>query len=180
MVRHQRLRHLLVLHVLEERTAHIMAKQTPSLPPLVTTLHGQAQVKLQVSLGTTAQVVQTKQNLVYLVPTQTQAHLPVAQAALGTHTLGIMLRLTAKIASQGTNLGQDTPNAIYHLQASPPCNPVDNRLDSLQDNRQHNRQGNQLEGLLDSLRDNRQGNRQDYRQGSLAGNRQGNRQDNRQ
>ena len=118
MARHRRLRHLLVLHVSEGRTARIVANQIPSLPPLATTLHGQALVKLQVFLVTTAQADQMRQKRVHLERTQTRVHLLVAQAALETRTLEAMRRLAAKNALKGINPGQDTPNAIFHLQAS--------------------------------------------------------------
>ena len=101
---HRRLRHLLVIHVPEGRTVRIVVNQIPSLPPLDTTLHRQARVKLQVFLDTTAQVDQVKRKLVLLEHTQTRVQLLLAQAALGTHTLGIMLRLTAKTALKDINL----------------------------------------------------------------------------
>ena len=75
---HRRQRHLLVLHVLEGRTARIEANQIPSLPPLVTTLHRQARVKLQVCLDTTAQADQVKRKLVLLEHTQTRVQLLLA------------------------------------------------------------------------------------------------------
>ena len=81
---HRRLRHLLVLHALEGLTARIMANQTPSLPPLGTTLRKQAREKLRVCLDTTAQADQMKQKLVLLERSQTRVHLPLAQAALET------------------------------------------------------------------------------------------------
>ena len=101
---HRRLRHLLVIHVPEGRTVRIVVNQIPSLPPLGTTLHRQARVKLQVCLDTTAQADQVKRKLVLLEHTQTRVHLLLAQAALGIHMLGIMLRLTAKTALKGINL----------------------------------------------------------------------------
>ena len=101
---HRRLRHLLVLHVPEGRTARIVANQIPSLRPLDTTLHRQARVKPQVCLDTIAQADQVKQKHVLLELTQTLVQLLLAQAALETHTLGIMLRLSAKSALKGINL----------------------------------------------------------------------------
>jgi hypothetical protein len=181
-----------------------MANRILSLPPLDTTQHREAQVKLQVCLDTTAQVDQTKQKLALLEPTQTRVHLLVVQAALGTHTRGVMLQLTAKTAFKDINLGQDTHNAISHLQASQPPTQVGSLPDSLQGNLQGsllcsqrgNQQGslqdslvvNQLASLLDCLRGNQQDNLQrslqvnllDSQQEDLRGNRQDNQQGNQQ
>ena len=126
---HRGLRHLLVLLAPEGRTARILADQIPSLPPLDTTLHRQARVRLQVCLDITVQADQLKQKLALLERTQTQVHLLVAQAVLGTHTRGVMPRLPAKTAPKGINLRLITPNAIYCLQA---C-LLDSQQDSLLD-----------------------------------------------
>ena len=125
---HRRLRHLLVLHAPEGLTARIMANQTPSLPPLGTTLHRQARVKLQVYLDTTAEADQMKQKLALLERTQTRVHRLVAQAVRRTRTRIVMLRLPAKTVLQDTNLRQDTPNAISNLQACLRGSQQDNLL----------------------------------------------------
>jgi hypothetical protein len=200
VVKHRRLHHLLVIHVPEGRTAHIMANRIPSLPPLDITQHREAQVKLQVCLDTTAQVDQMKQKLALLEPTQTRVHLLVVQAALGTHTREVMLQLTAKTASKDINLGLDTHNAISHLLASQPPTPVGSLPDCLQGylqgsllcSQRGNQQGspqdnlvvNQLASLLVCLRgsqqDNLQGSLQVNRLDSQRGNQQNSLQDNQQ
>ena len=151
---HRGLRHLLVLLAPEGRTARILANQIPSLPPLDTTLRRQARVKLQVCLDITVQADQMKQKLALLERTQTQVHLLVAQAVLGTHTQGVMLRLPAKTAPKGINLRLITPNAIYCLQACLLDSQQVNLLDQL--DKRRSIQPTKIQGsLLDFHRVNR-------------------------